>query len=204
MKILITLLLFAPASLLSQSHFEQTKAWQDEMNHDYSDSASSPLKEEDRILFKGHDFFEIDSTYSVLATLELTPESKPFEMATSSGRKAIYQKYAIAHFSLNGDSLSLSLYISHRLMKRPGFEDYLFLPFYDLTNGNESYGGGRYIELSKPKEGNKLILDFNQCFNPYCAYNDRYTCPIPPIENRLNVAIKAGIRAPQDLAKPEH
>ncbi len=73
------------------------------------------------------------------------------------------------------------------------FENYLFLPFTDLTNGNGTYGGGRYIDLEIPK-GDTMVIDFNKSYNPYCAYNGKYSCPIPPKENDLNIAIKAGVK----------
>ena len=78
-------------------------------------------------------------------------------------------------------------------MKNPKYIDHLFIPFNDLTNYEETYGGGRYIDLSLNdiKDG-KVVLDFNKCHNPYCAYSDGYNCPIPPEANRLKVAVKAG------------
>ena len=79
-------------------------------------------------------------------------------------------------------------------MKREGLEDYLFLPFIDDTNGEESYGGGRYIDLRIP-EGDTIVIDFNKSYNPYCAYNDKYSCPIVPRINYLALEVRAGVMA---------
>ena len=78
-------------------------------------------------------------------------------------------------------------------MNEDGFKDYLFLPFMDDTNGEQTYAGGRYIDLRIP-EGNTLKIDFNKAYNPYCAYNEKYSCPIVPRENYLDVAVKAGVK----------
>jgi uncharacterized protein len=79
------------------------------------------------------------------------------------------------------------------LMNRPEYADYLFVPFTDATTGNETYGSGRYIDLRLGDiKNNTVLLDFNKCYNPYCAYTSGYNCPIPPKENRLAVAVKAG------------
>ncbi len=79
-------------------------------------------------------------------------------------------------------------------MNKPEYKDYLFLPFTDLTTGDETYGGGRYLGLRIPKEGSPLIINFNLAYNPYCAYNEKYSCPIVPKENELPVAIRAGVK----------
>ena len=79
-------------------------------------------------------------------------------------------------------------------MNDEGFEDYLFLPFLDDTNGEESYGGGRYIDLKIP-EGDQMTIDFNTAYNPYCAYDAKYSCPIVPRENYMDVEVRAGVKA---------
>jgi len=87
------------------------------------------------------------------------------------------------------------VYQSQDLLKRPGFENYLFVPFTDRTNGHGSYGGGRYLDLRIPPKGaTTMPLDFNRAYNPSCAYAPGYSCPVPPAENRLNVAIPAGVQ----------
>jgi uncharacterized protein (DUF1684 family) len=114
-------------------------------------------------------------------------------MLTTTSRLAKYVKYGEATFKLDGKEDQLNIYQSLSLREKPAYKDYLFLPFTDETSGKESYSGGRYIDLTIPK-GNKIIIDFNKAYNPYCAYNHKYSCPIPPKGNHLNIAIKAGVK----------
>ena len=115
-------------------------------------------------------------------------------MPTSSGKFKQYQEYGKATFELDGKSFTLTLYQSLDLMKMKKYKDYLFLPFRDLTNEKETYGGGKYMDLKIPA-GNEIILDFNQSYQPYCAYNAfDYNCPIVPAENKLPVRIEAGVK----------
>ncbi len=171
----------------------EIKLFQKELNAEYADSEKSPLKPEDRKNFNGLDFFPIDTTYRVLAKFVRTPNETPFGMPTSTERMSVEVKYGELHFVLGGKEMKLSIYQSPGLVNIPEFRDYLFLPFTDETNGSETYGGGRYIDFRIPK-GDEMILDFNKAYNPYCAYNEKYSCPIPPAENRLDVPIKAGVR----------
>lgn len=173
------------------SHNADVRAFQETLNKQYSDSIKSPLKPEDLAHFKGHDFYPINEKFKVKATLELTLESKPFQMPTSTDRLPIYKKYAIAHFQIDGSEMQLSLY---QLQQRP-LNNRLFIPYWDLTNSEGSYGGGRYMDMDLP-EGKTAYIDFNKSYNPYCAYNDKYSCPIPPRENALDFAIEAGVKAP--------
>jgi len=100
-------------------------------------------------------------------------------------------------FSLEGQTLTLNVYESVELSKKAGYEDYLFIPFTDLTNGDETYGGGRYLDLRQEALRQKPVrLDFNRAYNPYCAYSKGYSCPIPPAENWLPVAIRGGVKSP--------
>lgn len=175
------------------SWFGEITAYQEELNREFADSASSPLTKEDRAEFTGLEFYPTDSSFRVVAVLERTPDARPFEMPTSTDRLPTYRKYAEAHFHLNGRPYSLSIYQNLGLMQNPAYKDYLFLPFTDLTNGFGTYGGGRYLNLRVP-EGDSLIIDFNKAYNPYCAYNHKYSCPIPPKENHLDAEIRAGVK----------
>ena len=115
-------------------------------------------------------------------------------MKTSTARRPAYKKYGEIKFKIHGKKFKLNIYQNQRLMNNKLYADHLFLPFTDLTNGDESYGGGRYIDLTKPS-ANTMIIDFNKAYNPYCCYNSRYSCPIPPKENHLNIKVKAGVKA---------
>lgn len=165
-----------------------------ELNEEFRDPETSPLKNRDRKNFQGLDFFPIDTTMRVKARLERTPEELPFSMRTTTDRVTEEVRYGILYFRINGEEYRLNVYQNQELITREGYEDYLFLPFSDGTNGEETYGGGRYIDLRIP-EGNEIILDFNKAYNPYCAYNKKYSCPIVPAENTLSVSIKAGVKA---------
>ena len=164
------------------------------MNADFKDATKSPLKDTDRKKFKGLEFFKFDSIYMVKASLMRTPEAKPFKMKTTTERLPDYVKYGVVSFELNGEKHELNIYQNLGLLEKPGYEDYLFLPFLDNTNGEESYGGGRYVEARIP-EGNEVLIDFNTAYNPYCAYNEKYSCPIVPRENTLNTRIESGVKA---------
>jgi len=168
--------------------------WQKEMNADFKDATKSPLKDADRKYFRGLDFFKYDSKYIVSAKFTRTPNEKPFKMKTTTNRLPNYVKYGDVEFGLNGNSHILSIYRNLDLVVKEGFENYLFLPFLDNTNGEESYGGGRYVEVEFP-EGNEIIIDFNQAYNPYCAYNEKYSCPIVPRSNYVDEEIRAGVKA---------
>jgi uncharacterized protein (DUF1684 family) len=168
--------------------------FQKEMNSEYKDATSSPLKDRDRKHFKGLDFFEVDSSYITLARLKRTPDTEWFDMKTTTDRVSPERIYGILSFELKGKSYTLNVYQGKDLMKREGLEDYLFLPFLDHTNGEESYGGGRYIDLKIP-EGDTITIDFNRAYNPYCAYNEKYSCPIVPRENYLDLEVRAGVKA---------
>jgi uncharacterized protein (DUF1684 family) len=177
----------------SQSYFEEIIDFQLEMSKEFADSTKSPLTTSDRLIFSSLNFFPIDSSFRILARFIKTPYELPFAMKTTTTRAPMYRKYAEAYFLLNGIDCKLNIYQNIDLTKKPNYEDYLFLPFTDLTNGDESYGGGRYIDL-KVSDSDTIIIDFNKAYNPYCAYNHKYSCPIPPAENALSIEIKAGVK----------
>lgn len=164
------------------------------INSEYKDASKSPLKAKDLKNFEGLDFFKFDSTYVVTATFIRTEGEKPFQMKTTTERLAAYLKYGEITFDLKGQNYKLNVYQGQDVMQEEGYEDYLFLPFIDDTNGEESYGGGRYIDLRIP-EGTTMIIDFNTAYNPYCAYNEKYSCPIVPRENYVATKVKAGVKA---------
>lgn len=163
--------------------------FQREINDFFKDASVSPLKKRDLKNFRGLDFFTYDSTYLVTAKLTKTPKEKPFMMLTTTDMMVEYIKYGTVSFELLDNQYSLDIY---KNLEDPNERDNLFLPFLDDTNGNESYGGGRYINLDIAQVDN-LIIDFNSAFNPYCVYDEKYSCPIVPRENYLPLEIKAGV-----------
>lgn len=174
------------------SHSKEVEQFQYKMNVEFSDKKTSPLKNKDLKTFKNLHFFPTNKDYKITANFERTPDEPIFEMQTTTDRKPLYTQYGIATFTLDNKEFTLRIYQNQKLILDPEYVDHLFIPFNDLTNGAETYDGGRYIDLEIPK-GNTIIIDFNKAYNPYCAYNDKYSCPIPPRENNLVVKIKAGI-----------
>ena len=163
-----------------------------DMNKEFTDSAETPLTKAGLKAFKKIAFFKIKMKYRVVAKLVLTPNELPFEMPRSKGNTGTYRKYGVATFTLNGKVCKLNVYQYMKLINDAQYKDDLFLPFKDLTNGKQTYGGGRFLELKIPV-GDELIIDFNKAFNPLCCYhNPKYSCPIPPSENHLEVDILAG------------
>ena len=166
--------------------------FQNELNTEYADAKTSPLTAEDLARFESLNFYPINEKFFVIAKFIRTEEEKPFQMKTSTDRKPMYVKYGEAHFLIDGKPFQLNIYKNIELSKKEEYKDYLFLPFSDLTSGNESYIGGKYIDMKIP-EGDTIVIDFNKSYNPYCAYNHKYSCPKVPLENDLNIEIKAGV-----------
>jgi uncharacterized protein len=162
-----------------------------------TDTANHILTLDEVDHFEGLDYFLIDTNYIVKATFT-KKIGKKFEMPTTTARKPLYRRFGYLEFQLNSETHRLTVYqsIAHKRSKE--LKDYLFLPFRDETSGKESYGGGRYLDLKIPKRStDSIVLDFNLCYNPYCAYSERYSCPIPPAENKLNTPIRAGEKTPK-------
>lgn len=195
MRYILLLLVFTLGTghVYGQEYQEELTSFQEELNKKYSDKNSSPLDSMQRLAFSGHTFFPIDSNYRVEAVFTREVDAQPFQMKTSGPKTPTYEKYGTAEFELAGTAYKLSIYQNHKLRQMPMYRDFLFLPFNDLTNGETTYGGGRYIDLKIPKD-DTIIIDFNKSYNPYCAYSDGYNCPIPPAENYLEIAIEAGIK----------
>ena len=189
----ILLFLFCSTFVFAQKDLLASKKFQTELNQSYADSLKSPLTKEDLNHFKGLDFFPIDEKYIVEATFVRTKKEKPFGMKTTTSRTPLYKKYGELRFSIEGKEFKLNVYQNIDLIKKPGYDDYLFLPFSDLTCGKESYIGGRYVDV-RIQKGTIWTIDFNKAYNPYCAYNYEYSCPIVPLENDLDIEILAGVK----------
>lgn len=155
-------------------------------------SEGTPIKTEDRKDFKGLNFFAADEKYNVEATLIKAEEHQTIFMKTSTDHQPEYLQYGKILFLLDGQEYSLLVFQSKKLAEVKKDLDHVFIPFRDETTGKETYGGGRYVDCKLPTEGNKVMVDFNKAYNPYCAYNPRYSCVIPPEDNRLLIRIEAG------------
>ncbi|MDQ0595481.1 uncharacterized protein (DUF1684 family) [Chryseobacterium ginsenosidimutans] len=196
MKKYIFIFLLFPLLIFSQKiskEESEVKKFQKELNEEYLNPKETPLRGDNFKNFKAHPFFPISSKYRMTAKFAKTKNAEPFELPTSSGKTKSYREYGKATFDLDGKSYTLTLYQSLDLIKQKKYKNYLFLPFRDATNQKETYGGGKYMDLTIPK-GNTIVLDFNKSYQPYCAYNAYdYNCPIVPEENKLPIEIRAGV-----------
>lgn len=161
------------------------------LNALFKDATKSPLKPNDLKQFDSLDFFPLDSNFVVLAHIHKTPDSIFFDMKTNTSRVSKERVYGILTFNLRGQNCSLKIYQNKEVLDSGVNE--LFLPFLDDTNGTSTYGGGRYLDLNIPVS-DSIWLDFNKAYNPYCAYNDIYSCPIVPRENYIPVLVTAGVK----------
>ncbi|WP_027386667.1 DUF1684 domain-containing protein [Chryseobacterium gregarium] len=196
MKNYLFIFLLFPLIIFSQKASKEdleVKKFQKALNEKYLDPKETPLRGDHFTDFKAHPFFPVDLKYRFTAKFLRTENAEPFDLPTSSGKTKPYREYGKATFTLDGKSYTLTLYQSLDLIKQAKYRDHLFLPFRDMTNEKETYGGGKYLDLTIPK-GNTIVLDFNKSYHPYCAYNAYdYNCPIVPEENRLPVEIRAGV-----------
>lgn len=193
-KSLIIILLF---NLLLKNAISQTDYIKEIEKHRkekdmyLSDSSKTPLKPKDLKEFTGLNYFPVDSTYRITATLIPYKKKKKKSLKTSSGNLREYTIYGELVFILSEKKINIHVYQTsnkEQLKKEP---NRLFLPFTDNTSGEETYGGGRYIDF-EITGNNMVIIDFNLAYNPYCAYTSGYSCAIPPKENHIDIAIKAG------------
>lgn len=193
MRKLLIFFLLSSSIGFSQPSKDEVLAYQKKLNTDYFTQEKSPLKEEELAVFKGLHFYDYNEDFVVTAVLERLENEKAFQMPTSSGRTQNYIRYGILKFSINDRNFQLEVYQNLSLIKREGFQKHLFLPFIDLTSGNETYGAGRYLDVEIP-DGNTIVLNFNKAYHPYCAYTTGYSCPITPDVNFLNVIVNAGVK----------
>ncbi len=168
--------------------------FQKKLNEEYKTRGESPLDPKDFAKFERHDFFPVDLSYRVHAKLAVTGGTPFFGMKTTTSRMATERIYGYLEFTLAGKEFRLPVYQSKDLMQTTEYADHLFFPFSDETNGRQTYGGGRYIDLKIPKDGDDIIVDFNMAYNPYCAYSSRYSCPIVPAENQMDIEIPVGVK----------
>ncbi|TNE61007.1 MAG: DUF1684 domain-containing protein [Bacteroidetes bacterium] len=160
---------------------------------EFIDNTRSPLTAQDTALL---DFYPPNPTWRITARFERTPDAQPFDMATYSGKTKPFVCYGYATFDIDGEPCKLALYQNLRVIQKKGYEDSLFLPFKDHSNGDVTYGGGRYLDFRTSDITNDdiITLDFNKAHNPWCAYSDGYNCPVPPAENHLDLPVSAGER----------
>lgn len=173
------------ASVDREAYSQQIKQEREKKDQTFKTGADSPLP--DKASFNGLSYFPADPAYRVTARLEpFADKTQKLVVRMSDGSEEVYDKFAHAVFNLNGETCRL-------LIVR--VQDTYSILFRDATSGQETYGGGRYLEINPAQlTDSQVLLDFNTAYNPYCAYNPTYACPLPPAENKLTTAVKAGER----------
>ena len=169
---------------------------QETLNRQYLDPATSILSEADRKALAdrgGLPFFPLSENYIVDARLERYPDPETVEIPTSGPQPARYYVFGRLLFELQDRPDTLDVFLTTNRYLPEEYRNLLFVPFRDETSGQETYGGGRYLDVPLP-ETDQVILDFNRAYHPYCAYTDGYACPVPPPQNYLEQRVEAGIR----------
>jgi hypothetical protein len=186
----LVLVLAAACSKPPVPYPDQIAAWHAEKDR-FMKSSESPVPADQRASFPPLPYFSVDPEYRVPAMLQPEPGSAAVEMATSTGKRRQMRRVGTLSFTIKGQPLSLGAFVEaeQQDMRR------LFVPFGDLTNGLETYPGGRYLELDRTASG-VYDLDFNRAYHPFCLFNPAYDCPYPPPESRMKVPIRAGERLP--------
>ena len=185
----VLLLSLAACRAEPKSYAEEIGAWQAEKDAYMQRSADSPVPAGERAKFAPLPYFRVNEEYRVPAALNVISSSQVLEMSTSTGQRRKMRRVGSLAFTLKGQPLTLTAFVeaSETDMRR------LFVPFGDLTNGSETYQGGRYLDLDRTVSG-VYDLDFNRAYHPFCLFNSGYDCPVPPRENRLKIPIRAGER----------
>ncbi len=183
---LVVLAAVVACSPREQPYPDQIAAWRAEKDQ-FMRSAQSPVPADHRSGFAPLAYFPVDPEYRVPASLDVMPGDDIMEMPTSTGQRRQMRRIGKLHFTLKAQPETLTAFIdaTENDMRR------LFVPFGDLTNGLETYQGGRYLDLDRTATG-IYDLDFNRAYHPFCLYNSAYDCPVPPPENRLKMPVRAG------------
>ncbi len=176
---------------LSKDYIKQIEEQREEKDNFFLKNSQSPLSSTQKEKFSGLKYYQPDITYRTEAIVERFKLKEFVSMTTSTGNIQQYLKYGKAVFNLKGKRLELLLLKSVRPMPGQSSKT-IFIPFTDVTSGRATYGAGRYIDIEINEQQTTIEIDFNRAYNPYCAYNDIYECPIPPAENYLDVEVLAG------------
>lgn len=186
--VIVSLLYSFLGSQDQTAYIEEIRQEREEKDHFMRTSKESPFagKQES---FKALNYYPADVQYKITADLTPIPNKKVVLLSTSDGKEERYVEYAYAEFDLNGYHNKLLIL---EMIDMGPVRGKLFLPFGDETSAGETYGAGRYLDVEKVQGSNSITLDFNKAYNPYCAYAEEFSCPFPPPENLLKVAIRAG------------
>lgn len=183
--ILLILFFFTQRGSGSEDNYqEEIKTFWDDKHDFYRSSEGSPFVQKG-IDYKEVSYFIPDPIFKVKGRLERYTKRETLTLGNSDGTTTTYLKFADAHFKLAGTPYKLLI------LKALGFGNHYLLAFGDGTSGSTTYGGGRYLDVEIGKS-DEVLLDFNKAYNPYCAYFEDFTCPLPPVENLLDISIEAG------------
>jgi len=187
-RLLAALALLVSACTATQAPYaDEINSWRATKDDFMRRSEESPIPPEQRATFPALSYFPIEPEYRVPASLTVARGQDVIEIPTSRGERRPHYRVGTLRFTLKGQLLTLTAFVE------VGQQDLrrLFVPFGDLSNGTETYPGGRYLELDRTATG-IYDLDFNRAYHPFCYYNPKYDCPYPPRENRLPLPIRAG------------
>lgn len=186
--VIVSLLYSFLGSEDQSAYIEEIRKEREEKDHFMRTSKESPFAGKTES-FKGLNYYDADIRYKITADLTPIQNKKVVLLSTSDGKEERYVEYAYAEFDLNGYHNKLLIL---EMIDMGPVRGKLFLPFGDETSAGETYGAGRYLDVEKVQGSNTITLDFNKAYNPYCAYAEEFSCPFPPPENLLKVAIRAG------------
>jgi uncharacterized protein (DUF1684 family) len=187
-SVVIILFYSMSTGVVDKGYAEQVEADREQKNEFMRSDPGSPFAS-DTASFEGLKYFPPDARFKVVADLEYVEDKQVVVLETNDGLQQRYLEYARASFRLDNSEHKLLIL---EVMESGPFRGTLFLAFADQTSAFETYGAGRYLDVVKTPGATTISLDFNKAYNPYCAYADSYSCPLPPRENILSVAIKAG------------
>jgi hypothetical protein len=184
---LLVLVLLSGCTAKALPYEDEIAAWRAEKDRFMRESSESPVPEAQRRSFAPLPYYPTNVEYRIPASLKVAPAGDVIEMPTSTGQRRKMRRIGALEFTLKGEALKLAAFAdaSDTALQR------LFVPFWDRTNGTETYPGGRYLDLDRTATG-LYDLDFNRAYNPFCHFNPAYDCPVPPRENRLPIPIRAG------------
>ena len=184
-------------SLIAQDDYQLAiEKARNEKDVELQSRKTSPLQKEDRKTFQNLPYFDIDPAWRLEAKFVKSESAEIIEIPTSAGYSKTFQAYGRFEVMIDDNYFPLIAY--KRVIKegQPSPEhESLFLPFKDNTTGESTYGGGRYLDLEIPKDGEMAVIDFNLCYSPYCAYGGGFACPIPPNSNYIKAEVTAGEKA---------